>query len=84
MIQKTDIEALREIFIYGDATSTHLNIIDYLNTHNVPRSEYLTWNKNASQQAVQADADYDAIARRDFERGIYEQCDLEDNKERTA
>lgn len=37
----------------------------------------------ASQPAVKADADYEAIARRDFERSVYEQCDKED-RENTA
>ena len=36
-----------------------------------------------NEPVIEADADYEAIARRDFERYIYEQCDEED-RERTA
>ena len=38
-------EALEKVFKYGDATSTHLNILDLLNELKIPRQVYCEWNQ---------------------------------------
>ena len=55
---KNDIALLKEIFTYGDATNTHLDILDYLNYLGVSKSEYSKWGRNASRPAVEAEAKY--------------------------
>ena len=53
---KTDIEVLKQVFTYGHATDTHLDILDYLKSVNVSKSEYSLWGRNAaSQQPDSAD-----------------------------
>jgi hypothetical protein len=47
------IEVLKRVFSYGDATTTHLNILDYLNEKGIPIEEYKTWGtKNACKAIV--------------------------------
>lgn len=38
---------LKHVFTYGNATNTHLDILDYLFEKGVPKSEYSTWGRNA-------------------------------------
>lgn len=52
---KNDIALLKKVFTYGNATNTHLDILDYLNHLGVSKSEYSKWGHNASQPAVEAD-----------------------------
>ena len=54
---KKDIEVLKEVFTYGYATDTHLDIVCYLNIIGVPEEEYSQWGRNASQPTVEADAE---------------------------
>lgn len=43
-----DIETLKELFTYGDATNTYLDIFDYLRQAGISEAEYSTWGKNRS------------------------------------
>lgn len=43
---------LKEVFTYGDATNTHLDILKHLYASNIPESEFITWGRNASQQDI--------------------------------
>ena len=41
------IEILSKVFVYGDATNTHLNILNLLHDAGVGKEIYSTWNKDA-------------------------------------
>ena len=40
------IDVLKKVFTYGNATGTHLDILDYLNEVGIPSTEYSQWGKN--------------------------------------
>jgi hypothetical protein len=40
------LDALKKAFTYGDATNTHLDILDWLYEHGIPKEEYSTWGRN--------------------------------------
>ena len=39
------ISVLKRVFTYGNATDTHLAILDYLFENGIPKSEYETWGR---------------------------------------
>jgi len=41
---------LKKVFKYGDATTTHLNILNLLNALGVPKEEYTKWNKSKEEE----------------------------------
>ena len=40
------IDVLKKVFTYGNATGTHLDILDYLTEVGIPSTEYSQWGKN--------------------------------------
>ena len=50
------IEILRQVFSYGDATNTHLDIVSYLDKIKIKESAYSKWGRNAPQLSVEVDA----------------------------
>ena len=42
------IEILSKVFVYGDATNTHLNILNLLHDAEVGKEVYSAWNKDAA------------------------------------
>ena len=46
MNQENNIDCLKKVFTYGDATNTHLDILDYLNSIGISKDEYSKWGQN--------------------------------------
>lgn len=44
------IKFLKENFVYGNATNTHLNIVQWLHDNGISKDEYMQWPNQAQQQ----------------------------------
>ena len=51
------IEILRRVFTYGDATITHLDIVNYLNSIRIKESTYSNWGRNSKPYIVREGSD---------------------------
>ena len=50
------VSFLEDVFTYGDATNTHLDIVKFLRQIGIDEEEYQTWGRNAPQQTATADS----------------------------